>query len=183
LLAACGSSPTVQYYSLSPLQSDYGEAPPDAPRLGIGPFRLPDYLTRSKIVTRASGAEVKIDDYNRWLEPVDDAFHAIVAANVDLLTDDVIAVSFPYRLLDGSERKVVGRVERFDADERGEVMLVLQWAITTTSTDFVLPPRRSVYRAQATDANDYNAIAAAMSDVLEQFSRDIAAAWETINDA
>ncbi|MEO1202390.1 MAG: ABC-type transport auxiliary lipoprotein family protein, partial [Pseudomonadota bacterium] len=73
VLAACGSSPTVRYYSLSPMDSEYSEAPPGAQRLGIGPFRLPDYLTRSKIVTRGSGAEVRIDEYHRWLEPVDDA--------------------------------------------------------------------------------------------------------------
>ncbi len=181
LLSACGTSPNVRYYSLSPMDAEYGEAPDDTQRLGIGPFRMPDYLTRSKIVTRAAGAEVRIDEYNRWLEPVADAFHSIVAANVDFLTDDVVAVSFPYRILDSSELKVVGRVERFDADRRGEVSLVLQWAIATAETGFVLPPRRAVYTAQASSANDYDAIARAMSDVLEQFSRDVAAAWDVID--
>lgn len=179
LLSGCGSSPTVRYYSLGALDAGSSEAIAGTPRLGIGPFRVPDYLTRAKIVTRGDDAEVLIDDFNRWLEPVGEAFHTVVATNVDALTDDVVAVAFPYRFLHDAELRVVGRVERFDADSRGNVVLVVQWGITAGDPAFLLPPRRSVYEIEAAAA-DYNAIAQAMSEALERFSRDVADGWQSV---
>lgn len=176
-LSACGSSPPVNYYTLEALESGYDKVSADAARLGIGPFRMPDYLTRTKIVTRGENARVQVDDFNRWIEPVGEAFHTIVAANVDAMTSDVVAVAFPYRFLDSSELRVVGRIERFDADRRGQVELVVQWGITTHDADFVVPPQRRIYRAQAGDPRDYNAIAGAMSEALQLLSREIADAF------
>ena len=141
---------------------------------------MPDYLTRTKIVTRGEDAEVSIDDFNRWLEPVGEAFVTIVATNVDALTDDVIAVAFPYRFLDDAELRVVGRIDRFDADRGGNVSLIVQWGIATGAEEYLLPPRRSVYTSRADAAGDYNAIARAMSEALEQFSRDVVDGWTSL---
>ena len=180
--AACGSSPPVRYYSLDALEAGYGATEAGTPRFGVGPFRMPDYLTRAKIVTRSRASEVIIDDYHRWIEPVDAALHRIVAANLDAMLSDVVAVSFPYRLLNDDELRVVGRVERFDADDHGQVELIVQWGITTAESTYVVPPRREIYRAQASDAGDYNAVAAAMSETLLEFSRDIAGALKSMDE-
>ena len=180
LLAGCGSSPPVNYYTLEALESGFDTIKPDAARLGIGPFRMPDHLRRTKIVTRGADAEVRVDDFNRWIEPVDEAMHTIVAANVDALTTDVIAVAFPYRFLDKNDLRVVGRIERFEADRRGQVELIVQWGITTYDSDFVVMPQRKVYRASADNPNDYNDIANAMSEALRLFSRDIAETFMAI---
>ena len=181
MLAACGSSPTVRYYTLEALETGYDTVQDGAPRLGIGPFRMPDYLTRSKIVTRGADASAKIDDFHRWIEPVSDALHTIVATNVDSMTTDVIAVAFPYRFLDQTEMRVVGRIERFDSNHRGEVELVVQWGITSYNSDFIITPQRRIYRSQASSPDDYNAIANAMSDALRLFSRDITDAFLSID--
>jgi len=182
LVAGCGSSPPVHYYSLDALEAGYGAPDAGTPRFGVGPFRMPDYLTRSNIVTRGNASEVNIDDYHRWIEPVNEALHRIVAANLATMMSDVVAVGFPYRFLNDSELRVVGRVERFDADDRGQVQLIVQWGITTADSSYLVPPRREIYRSQAADARDYNAIAAAMSTALLEFSRDIAGAHATIDD-
>ena len=52
LLAACGSSPPVNYYSLEILESDFRRDSDGALLIGVGPLRTPDYLSRSRIVTR-----------------------------------------------------------------------------------------------------------------------------------
>ena len=70
-LAGCGSSPPVHYYRLDVTPETYVRDPEGAVVLGIGPLRIPDYLSRSQIVTRAGNSEMIIDDFNRWAEPSD----------------------------------------------------------------------------------------------------------------
>ena len=178
LIGACGSSPPVHYYSLQALETDYSRDVEGSPGVGIGPLRLPDYLARTRIVTRRGESEVIVDDFNRWAEPVEDAIHRIIATNVDSLLDDVIVVGFPYNHYADMNGQVIGRIDRFDTDENGRVVLLAQWGILTPDSEVIVAPRRSRYEAQATNAADYGAIAAAMSEVIAEFSRDIAREFE-----
>lgn len=177
-VSACGSSPPVRYYSLEALDARYGGVSEVMSGLGVGPLRMPDYLSRSRIVTRRGNAELLVDDFNRWAEPVDDEVHRIVAANLDGLLDDMVVVAFPFNHYARLDGQVVGRVDRFDTDQDGRVVLLVQWGIRKPDADFVVPPRRAHYETQASDASDYGSIAAAMSAVLAEFSRDIAREFE-----
>ncbi|TNF87013.1 MAG: hypothetical protein EP300_11870 [Gammaproteobacteria bacterium] len=69
-LAACSSSPPVRYYTLSPIDAEFAQDPDDAVMLGLGPFRTPDYLNRSQIVTRGANSEMQVDEFSRWSEPL-----------------------------------------------------------------------------------------------------------------
>jgi uncharacterized lipoprotein YmbA len=174
IVAACGSSPPVRYYSLEAIDARYDGAVEVVAGLGVGPLRMPEYLAKTRIVTRQGGAEMIVDDFNRWAEPVEDEVHRIVAANLDGLLEDTVVVAFPYRHHTNLRGRVVGRVDRFDADQDGQVVLLVQWGIVTAESDFVVVPRRVSYEAQASTAGDYTAIATAMSEVIADFSRDIA---------
>ena len=173
IVAACGSSPAVRYYSLEAIDARYDGEVEVVAGLGVGPLRMPEYLAKTKIVTRRGGAEMIVDDFNRWAEPVEDEVHRIVAANLDGLLEDTVVVAFPYRHYSDLRGQVVGRIDRFDADKDGQVVLLVQWGIVTHEQDFVVVPRRASYEAQAGTAGDYTAIATAMSQVLADFSRDI----------
>jgi uncharacterized lipoprotein YmbA len=181
LASACGSSAPVRYYSLEALESRFGEDVAGSPGMGLGPLRMPDYLTRSRIVTRRDNSEVVVDDFNRWVEPVDEAVYRIIAANVDSLLEDVIVVAFPYNHFADLDYQVIGRVDRFDTDEHGRVVLVAQWSIMTPNSEFVVAPRRIRYETQASDVTDYGAVAAAMSEALAEFSRDIAREFRAVH--
>jgi hypothetical protein len=50
----------------------------------------------------------------------------------------------------------------------------VQWGVGGTDEVLLVPPRRNRYETQVSDPGDPGAIALAMSDVLAQFSRDIA---------
>ena len=58
VLAACGSSTPVRYYALSVAESNYQGAMEGSRELGIGPIRIPRYLSRSRIVIRGSNSEM-----------------------------------------------------------------------------------------------------------------------------
>ena len=181
LLASCGSSPAVRYFGLEAIGVAYQRDAADAPVLAVGPIRVPDYLKRPQMVTRGQGSEFLVDDFNRWAEPLDEAIHRTIASNIDGLLDSVIAVAFPSGAVLEIDYRLFGRIDRFDADSGGNVTLDVQWGIGDASGDVLTAARRGRYQSRANQANDPAAIAAAMSDTLEQFSRDIAAEYEALS--
>ena len=176
VLSACGSSPAVRYYSLNPIDMDYQQDPDDAVMLGIGPLSIPDYLNRSQIVTRDVDAQMRVDDFSRWTEPLADSMHRIISTDVDNLLHGVVVVRYPYDAVVRShlDYRLVGDVNRFDADSSGLVVLEIQWAIVDTEANLLVPARRNRYQAQMVTSGDFGAMVAAMNDVLSQFSRDVA---------
>ena len=178
LLAACGSSPPARFYSLQPLDLDYQADADDAIVMYLGPLRLPEYVARTQIVTRGDGAEMIVDDYHRWAEPLDDAIPRILAVNVDNLVDGLIVVAFPGGNLVEAEYRLQGSIVRFDADAAGRAVLIVQWGIATPDGDIFVPPRRSHYEAQVSRTGDPGAVATALNDTVAQFSRNIAAEIE-----
>lgn len=177
-VSACGSSSPVRYYSLDVLETGYDRDSEESVGFGVGPLRTPDYLTRSRIVTRGSNSEVIVDDFHRWVEPVDDAIYRIVSSNLDSLIDDVVVIAFPYSHIKQLHYRAVGRIDRFDADQNGTVVLLVQWAIVAEDSDFVVRPKRARYETRASNPDDYGSIASAMSEALAEFSRDIAREFE-----
>ena len=176
VLSACVSSPPVHYYSLSPIDTDYQQDPDDAVMLGIGPLSIPDYLNRSQIVTRDVDAQMRVDDFSRWTEPLADSMHRIISTDVDNLLHGVVVVMYPYDAVVRShlDYRLVGDVNRFDADSSGLVVLEIQWAIVDTEAHLLVSARRNRYQAQMVTSGDFGAMVAAMHDVLSQFSRSVA---------
>ncbi len=174
-LSACGTSAPVRYFNLEPI--DYGSTSSAEQRhiVGLGPLDLPGYLARPQIVTRGTNAEIVIDDFRRWAEPVDESIHRIVAANVESLVEDVTVVSYPYHTMAQPEFRVYGDVVRFDADTTGEAVLVVQWGIAAADRTVVTPPQRARYVAQASIPGDTGSVVVALNGVIADFSRDIAA--------
>lgn len=179
LISGCGTSPPVHYYTLDTIDVDYTRDLEGSPTMAIGPLRMPEYLNRSQMVRRGAGSEMIVDDVNRWAEPLDDAIHRIVSSNVDALLESVIVASYPSTPMMPVEYRLVGRIGRFNSDPNGLVVLEVQWGASGTDADIVIAPRRSRYESQAADPADPSSIARGMSDVLSQFSRDIASEFES----
>ena len=78
-VGGCGSSPPVQYYDLESLETGYIDDGETFLRVGVGPLRTPDYLSRSQIVTRGKDSTVIVNDFNRWIEPLDGSTPRITA--------------------------------------------------------------------------------------------------------
>ena len=181
-LSACSSSPSVRYFTLSPIDAEFVQDTDDAVMLGLGPFRMPDYLNRSQIVTRGANSEMQVDEFTRWSEPLATSLLRVVSTDVDNLLPGVVVVVFPYEpfVRDQVKYRLVGDINRFDADDRGRIVLEVQWGVADADGKMAVPVRRNRYQAQATIEGDPGAVAAAMNDALAQFSRDIAGKLESI---
>ena len=174
ILAGCGSSPPVSYYGLNTINISYTQDREGSPVLALGPFRMPEYLNRSQMVTRGSGAEMIMDDVNRWAEPLDDAIHRVLASNLDSLLDSVIVVAYPSSVLLEVDYRLVGRIDHFNSGQNGLVVLEVQWGAAEVEGRMLAAPRRSRYESQVATPGEPGSVAQAMSDALAQFSRDMA---------
>ena len=175
LLTGCGSSPPVRYFSLDPVLAPAAGDEEAATIVGIGQLRTPNFLFRSQMVTRTSGGELIVHDFRRWSEPLDQAIHRVVAANLDALLAGATVVAFPYESHTRPDRRIHGNVERFDVDSAGLAVLVVQWGIVDRDGATRKPPHRARYESAAGAADDPVAAVAALNQVLAAFSRDIAA--------
>lgn len=190
---ACATSPEVSYFRLEPLAGGRADAPLPGPGaagqsiLGVGPMLFPEYLRRAQMVRRDSAARMVVDDFNRWVDALDQEALRALAANLDLLLPDQVAVPVPVALAFDMDYQLDGNVVRFEANPADEVELVVQWRIRDLTPaaqapggapqdearPWVVAPRTSHYRAQASGPGPA-AVAAAMADALAQFSRDAA---------
>ena len=176
LLTACGSSPPVRYFTLSSTVPVGEHDADDAVVLGLGPMRMAPYLDRSQIVIRGSGAEIEIDEFVRWAEPLSTAFLRVVSADVDNAVNGVTVIAFPWESAVWSQvdYRLLGEVTRFDGDPSGRVVLETQWGIAATDSDvWPVKPRRRRYESQMALPDDPASLAAAMSEALAKFSSDI----------
>lgn len=180
LLSGCGSSPAVRYFALETIGIEHQRDIDDAPILAIGPLRVPDYLKRTQMVRRGQGAEVIVDDFNRWAEPLDEAIHRTIASNVDGLLDNAVVIAFPYGSMLDADYRLHGRIDRLDADRSGIAILDIQWGIGDSKGMTVVASRRTRYAAGVTRQGDPAAMAEAISDTIEQLSRDIATELDAI---
>ena len=179
-LAGCGSSPPVHYYALQAIDNRIAVDAEASPILALGPFRMPEYLNRSQMVTRGSGTEIVVDEFNRWAEPLDDSIHRVLASNLDILLDSMVVVAYPSSAILDIDYRLVGRFDRYNSGPDGLVVLDVQWGIADSTGATRLSPRRAHFESQAIRPDDAGSIAQAMSDVLEQFCREIAAEIESI---
>jgi uncharacterized lipoprotein YmbA len=179
-LGACGSSPPVRYYDLEALETGYAPDKVGSSSVGVGPLRTPDYLSRPRMVTRTADATIVVNDFDRWVEPLDDAIHRVLAMNLDAQLGDAVVVAFPYTHISDLDYRVVGRVDRFDADADGLAVLEIQWGVIGRNDEILVQPRRARYEARSSREPKYASIAHAMSEVVQQLSHDVAARLEAL---
>lgn len=182
ILAGCGSSPPVRYFSLSPTVSEGGSNAEDRVVLGLGPLRMPEYLNRSQMVVRGPGAELEVREFSRWAEPLRDAVIRVVSTDVDNSLSDVVVLVFPWEavLRQRVEYRLGGDIIRFESDRSGRVVLEVQWGVTEIEFKPVVPVRRSRYEVMTGSGDDSAQIASAMNEALAMFGREIVAELETL---
>lgn len=175
LAGACTSSPPPRYFRLAALAGPAAAAKPVNTAIVIGPFRLAEYLDRPQLVMRDGQNGVTVAGFERWAEPLDANFQAVVAANVGRLLGSDQVLEFPAQNIVQAGRRVTGRVLQLDVDADGLAVLEVQWGVLDGAGAPSVPGRVSRYEARA-DGRDASARVAAMNATVTAFSADVAAA-------
>ena len=181
LVVAGGCVPTrlSRFYLLSPMAEVAKAAQPADRDLAVGltSIDLPQYLDRPQIASRASDNRLDLAEFDRWAEPLRKNFARVLDENLSFLLSTDHVVVYPRKHGTSVDYVVSVDVIRFDGSPSGEASLSARWMILDGNSRNVLEINKSSY-VQPVGANTYNALAAALSRTLEQFSRDLAAAIE-----
>jgi uncharacterized lipoprotein YmbA len=151
--------------------------------LAIGPVRVREYLSRPEIVTRTKENKIVVHDFHSWGEPLDRNFTVVLGGNLSSLLSTDRIVFFPWRRRPNFDYQVVVDVVRFEGDLGAEASLIVHYYIWAAGEGEVEDRRMGTWKSsfsRQTKDDSYEALAAAMSELVGDLSLEIA---EKIKDA
>jgi uncharacterized lipoprotein YmbA len=176
-LAGCTPTRPTSFYTLStvaeraaPARSGKGLV------VGLGPITLPQYLDRPDIVTREGENQMRLADFHQWAQPLESLLTPIMAEDLFVLLGAEDVIPLPQRREVPLDRAVEVDVNRFEADQAGEVVLDARWRVYEGDDETLLASGRSVVTEQGAPVPDYEAIVAAMSRAVGRVSAEVASA-------
>ena len=170
-LGGClGSSPASRFYTLStlPPSGTGGGAPTRTIR--VAPVSLPESLDRPQLVRRTGATTVSIEEFDRWVEPLDTLLRNCLALDLGALLPDAQVLGYAAPGLT-AEQTVVVAMGRLDIAQ--EVSLDAVWFVLAAGEDQPKATRRTRIE-EAAGTGQPSDVAAALSRAVERLSRDIA---------
>lgn len=120
--SGCARSAPARFYLLEAILEP--AAPSGEGSLGLRVDPLPDHLRRAELATRVGPHEIAYRDFHRWAEPLDQALPGVLAENLARATGQAKVWLHPWTVAPPPTRQIRVRIERFDADPLGRVVLV-----------------------------------------------------------
>jgi len=183
-LAACinlgtGRSPATKFYMLETGRSEPAALEkavlPAGFSIGVGPIKMPQYLSMPMIVTRTGSNEVQSDEFHQWAEPLPENISRVMSADLLALTGAAHSFAFPWRSAIPIDVQVAVNVMQFDVSTDGSVTLKAQWILFGENGKLIrLTQRSAISRQVQTDS--YADRVAGMSQALGDLTQEIAAA-------
>lgn len=164
------------FYMLRSLPTDASSSATQGaggPVLVLGPVRVASYLDRPQIVTKGSGSEVKLSEFERWAEPLKDNVKAVLASNLSVLVPTERISFYPARLPPDVDLRIAVEVLRFDGSLGGDAVLEARWSLFGSDAEEPILTKRSRFE-HATGGPGYDAFVEALNRALEALSREVA---------
>jgi uncharacterized lipoprotein YmbA len=145
--------------------------------IGIGPVKIPEYLNQPAIVTRITQNEVRLDEFVKWAEPLENNISRALAENLSSLLCLRSIVIFPWGSQTPSDYRIDVHVIQMDGVLGENAFLDVSWSIADSADRKkpALVTKRSRYK-EPTGGGDYGAFVSAQGRNLASLSRDIAEA-------
>lgn len=180
LLNACASGGAERFYVIEavPASAPSGLPAGEIPVLGVGPIEIPSYLDRPQIITRVRVHELMLNEYALWAEPLDKALARVIALNLGALTGADVEID-PWRRAPKVIYRLSAKLGRLDGALEGDAVLDIRWTLHDERSGAPLVTRNT-HLARPLGAADFQALAAAYSLLLADFSREVARELERL---
>ena len=179
-LGACASTPSRFYIlnTLSASETIPGTAAAQGPIIGVGPITVPKYLDRPQIITRSGRNQPALGEFDCWAEPLQDNVLRVLGENLAFLipTDQVVLHSWPQSAT--LDYQVTVDMLHFDVWLGGESILLAHWSTLDCAELPLLSQQASLN--VLVGGGDYEAMVAALSELLARLSGDIAVAIQRL---
>jgi uncharacterized lipoprotein YmbA len=146
--------------------------------VGVEAARVPDHLARPQIVSWTAPNELKVDEFLRWAEPLDEGFTRTLAEDLAALLPDYQVVLRPWPGETVPRCRVLVSLSLFGLQPDGMVRLEGRWALLPDRGGLALVHQPvSLQRgpmASAADGTPAMTGVDLMSDLVADLSRQIA---------
>ncbi|MGH7813203.1 MAG: PqiC family protein [Candidatus Binataceae bacterium] len=167
----------TKFYVLTPVPESATPAQNGAPNgrvIGLGPVKLPAYLDRPEIVTRAAPNRIELSKIDRWAEPLHGNFVQVLSRDLSARLGAGRIVRFPWYSTTPIDLQVRLEVYRFETGAQGTAHLTAGWTLVNGAGTTVLYNGQSDISENA-KAGDATEAAAALSRAVNVLSGQIAA--------
>ena len=134
-------------------------------RIGLGPIKLPPYLDRPEIVTRAAANRLELSKEDRWGESVQNGFSSVLARDLAAQTGTEHVILFPWYNTIHIDLQVQIDVYRFETDGQGNAQLSAKWTILDSTGQNILYSVESNLTQPSKPGDTTDAVAALSRDV------------------
>ena len=140
--------------------------------LGLGPIKLPPYLDRPEVVTRAAPNRLELSKEDRWGESIQNGFTSAIERDLAAQAGATVIV-FPWYNTVHINMQVQIDVYRFETDANGTATLSAKWTILDATGKNILYTVESNL-TQPSKFGDMTEAAAALSRTIGDLSAQIA---------
>lgn len=173
LVGCGGTSKPTDFFMLSPIM-DAQAVSPQGRQISVlvGPVTIPAYLDRDQIISRQTGVEITVFDFDHWAEPLSSNLKRIFITNLSLLlgTDEIY--DFDRRNPITTDYQLEVDIYRFDFNKDGKAVLLAFWTILNQRGE-LLRREKTILEASSSGENLSNRVAA-QNMVISALSRKIA---------
>ena len=179
----CGTSQPSHFYLLRALSpssvSGLSDTKASSLSFGLGPVTLPKYLDRPQIVTQSGGHEIELAEFHKWAEPLSENVSHVLAENLSVMLSTDRIEQYPWRRTTPVDYQIVVDILQFDGTRGGEAVLSARWSLLDGDEQTVFTTRKTQVTHHPT-SQGYEALVEAMSQNLEDLSREIAEAIKVL---
>ena len=169
---SCSATPPSRFYALDAAATPDGR-PAARDAVIVGPVSIPASVDRPQLVVQVAPNRLEVDEFDRWIAPLDDSIARTVAGNLSVLLGTPDVATAPFANFDPVYRVTID-VQRFDSIQGEAAVVDAVWAVRK-GTGGQTRSGRTVAR-EAVQGEGFDALAAAHSRAIGTLSSDIAAA-------
>lgn len=175
VLAACSShEPLTSYFVLTPDAA--ATAPAKAgrgPRVFIRRVDLPGYLQTAKLASRRADQQVQYAPTAQWAEPLNEGIGHALANAIDGTARATVVGVIGGGIPPTRDYDLQIDVQRFEGDDRGEVVLAATWSLFAPETPTPVLTRRSRFVQTGWKYGDYAGLAKLLEQDLAELGAEI----------
>jgi len=171
LAAGCSTAPS-RFYSLSSTSTADG-TPAMPAAVMVGPVTIPASVDQPEFVVQVAPNRVEVDEFNRWVSPLNDGIARAVAGDLVVLLGTPNVASSQLANFTPDYRVTID-VQRFESTKGQGVTFEAVWTVRKTASGATRSAR--TVASETAQGQGFDALAAAHSQAIAKMSGDIAAA-------
>jgi len=180
MLTACASKPS-RFFVLNPIKTgSYTGRNYDHLYIGLDEVHFPAYLQRPQLVTRKNYNELKLHEFSRWGETLEQNVTSVIRVNLSRLLPGSTVYTYPWPATKRTNLQVELRINRFEQEYCGKSVLDADYRIVDSDKNSVLE-NRTVHFVTRIPCEEVSFLIRGMNQNLSRLSVRIATSLKSFS--